>query len=125
MTRTAFVTGSTGFVGLNLVQRLVAQGWDVTALHRASSDLRFLRRFEPRLAVGEITQAASVRAALPAACDTVFHVAGNTNMWRRGNAEQTRDNVDGTLYDADLSGPWRPGMAIRYSLTPDGKLVLR
>jgi nucleoside-diphosphate-sugar epimerase len=96
MTRTAFVTGSTGFVGLNLVQRLVAQGWDVTALHRASSDLRFLRRFDPRLAVGEITQAASVRAALPAGCDTVFHVAGNTNMWRRGNAEQTRDNVDGT-----------------------------
>jgi dihydroflavonol-4-reductase len=29
---TAFVTGATGFVGLNLVDRLVGDGWDVTAL---------------------------------------------------------------------------------------------
>jgi len=96
MTRRAFVTGSTGFVGLNLVQRLAADGWDVTALHRASSDLSTLRRFGSRMVVGEITDAASIKTALPSGCDTVFHVAGNTAMWRRKNAEQTRDNVDGT-----------------------------
>lgn len=50
--------------------------------------------------------------------------AGSTKMVSFVNVT-FRDNVDGTLYDADLSGPWRPGMAIRYSLTPDGKLVLR
>lgn len=92
----AFVTGATGFVGLNLVQRLMSDGWDVTALHRPSSDLTYLRRFNPRLAVGEITEIASVRDALPEECDTVFHVAGNTSLWRRNNAEQTRDNVEGT-----------------------------
>lgn len=96
MTRNAFVTGGTGFVGLNLVQRLVTEGWDVTVLHRASSDLTYLHRFNPKLAVGEITDAASVHAALPKECDTVFHVAANTNLWRRKNAEQIRDNVDGT-----------------------------
>lgn len=96
MSRTAFVTGGTGFVGLNLVQRLMAGDWDVTALHRASSDLTYLKRFNPRLAVGEITDAASLLAALPQGTDTVFHVAGNTNMWRKKNAEQTRDNVEGT-----------------------------
>jgi nucleoside-diphosphate-sugar epimerase len=96
MTRNAFVTGSTGFVGLNLVQHLVTQGWNVTALHRPSSDLTYLHRFSPTLAVGEITDAASLDAALPKQCDTVFHVAGNINMWRRKNAEQTCDNVDGT-----------------------------
>ena len=96
MARSAFVTGSTGFVGLNLVQRLVTEGWDVTALHRASSDLTYLRRFKPRLVVGEITDASSLDVALPKECDTVFHVAGNTNLWRKKNAEQTRDNVDGT-----------------------------
>jgi dihydroflavonol-4-reductase len=90
MTRNAFVTGGTGFVGLNLVQRLVTEGWDVTALHRPSSDLTCLRRFNPKLAVGEITDAASVHAALPKECDTVFHVAANTNLWRRKNAEQRR-----------------------------------
>ncbi|MFN0162707.1 MAG: NAD-dependent epimerase/dehydratase family protein [Burkholderiales bacterium] len=96
MTRSAFVTGATGFVGLNLVQALMAQGWNVTALHRATSDLAFLKRFQPRLAVGEITDVASLVTALPADCDTVFHVAGNTNLWRAKNAAQTRDNVDGT-----------------------------
>ena len=96
MARTAFVTGGTGFVGLNLVQRLKAEGWDVTALHRASSDLTYLKRFQPGLVVGEITDRASLETAIPKGTDTLFHVAGNTNMWRRRNAEQTRDNVDGT-----------------------------
>lgn len=96
MARSAFVTGGTGFVGLNLVQRLKSDGWDVTALHRASSDLNFLSRFSPNLAQGEITDAASLLKALPNGIDTLFHVAGNTNMWRKGNAQQTRDNVEGT-----------------------------
>lgn len=96
MARSAFVTGSTGFVGLNLVQKLKSDGWDVTALHRSSSDLGFLTRFEANLAKGEITDAASMLAALPEGVDTLFHVAGNTNMWRKGNARQTRENVEGT-----------------------------
>lgn len=96
MARTAFVTGATGFVGLNLVQQLMAEGWDVTALHRPSSDLTFLSRFGPRLVVGEITDRASLVAAIPQGTDTLFHVAGNTSMWRKLDAEQTRDNVDGT-----------------------------
>jgi nucleoside-diphosphate-sugar epimerase len=94
--RTAFVTGGTGFVGLNLVKELMIRGWDVTALHRPSSDLKFLKRFRPKLVVGAITDAASLPSAITQGTDTVFHVAGNTSMWRKGNAEQTRDNVDGT-----------------------------
>ena len=78
------------------MQRLVAEGWDVTVLHRAASDLRYLGRRQARRAAGHVTDAAAVRAALPQACDTVCHVAGNTNLWRRRNAEQTRDNVEGT-----------------------------
>jgi dihydroflavonol-4-reductase len=96
MSRTAFVTGGTGFVGLNLVRQLMAEGWDVTALHRPASDLTYLNRFRPRLAVGAITEEASLIASIPDHTDTVFHVAGNTNMWRRRNAEQAQDNVEGT-----------------------------
>jgi dihydroflavonol-4-reductase len=94
--RTAFVTGGTGFVGLNLVKELMIRGWDVTALHRPSSDLRFLKRFRPKLVVGAITDSDSLLRALPQDTDTVFHVAGNTSMWRGGDAQQSRDNVDGT-----------------------------
>ncbi len=96
MARTAFVTGGTGFVGLNLVQRLMAEGWDTTALHRASSDLTFLNRFSPKLAEGSITDRDSLMAAIPSGTDTLFHVAGDISLWRRRNAEQTRTNVEGT-----------------------------
>lgn len=96
MARKAFVTGGTGFVGLNLIQRLKAEGWDVTALVRPTSDLQFINRFAPTLVTGTITDRASLDVAMPTGIDTLFHVAGNTNMWRKRNAEQTRDNVDGT-----------------------------
>jgi nucleoside-diphosphate-sugar epimerase len=94
--RTAFVTGATGFLGLNLVEELCSSGYDVTALHRPSSDLRFLQRFDARRAVGSITDEKTVRNAMEEGVDVVFHVAANTGMWARNNAVQTRDNVDGT-----------------------------
>lgn len=101
--RAAFVTGGTGFVGLNLVKELMIRGWDVTALHRPSSDLKLLKRFRPKLAVGALTDPAALLAAVPEGTDTIFHVAGNTNMWRGGNAQQTRDNVDGTHHVVDAA----------------------
>ena len=94
--KSAFVTGATGFVGLNLVDELVRQGWEVTALHRVQSDLADLGRFPVTLMPGDITDPASLRAAIPESVDVVFHVAGNTNMWSRRNVAQTRENVEGT-----------------------------
>jgi dihydroflavonol-4-reductase len=94
--RTAFVTGATGFVGLNLVQELRARGWDVTACHRASSNLDYVRRFGPRLVVADILDPGALLAAMPARPDAVFHLAASINFWRPRNAEQTQINVDGT-----------------------------
>src|SRR5947207_7720326 len=94
--KSAFVTGATGFVGLNLVEELVRQGWQVTALHRANSDLAELGRFPVTLMPGDITDPGSLRAAMAEDMDVVFHVAGNTNLWSRRNAQQTAENVEGT-----------------------------
>src|ERR1700753_3102361 len=94
--RAAFVTGATDLVALNLARELMVRGWDVTALHRPSSELKLLKRFHPKLVAGDLSDAKSLIAAIPTGTDTVFHVAGNTNMWRAGNAQQTRDNVEGT-----------------------------
>jgi nucleoside-diphosphate-sugar epimerase len=96
MPRTAFVTGATGCVGLNLVEELLAQGWRVIALHRRDSDLKYLRRLPAERAVGDVTDAPSVRRAMPQGVDAVFHVAGDTGLWSRNNAAQDRINVDGT-----------------------------
>src|ERR1700722_13870863 len=101
--RAAFVTGGTGFVGLNLVKELMIGGWDVTALHRPSSDIKLLKGFRSKPAAGARTESSSLMAAIPAGTDTIFHVAGNTNMWRGGNAQQTRDNVDGTRHVVDAA----------------------
>lgn len=93
---TAFVTGGTGFVGTNLVIELRRRGWDVTAVHRVSSELKYLRPTGASLVVGDATDRASLALAMPEAVDAVFHVAANTSLWRGGDAAQTRTNVDGT-----------------------------
>ena len=96
--RSAFVTGATGFVGLTLVEELIGQGWKVTALHRPSSQLKYLKRFEVELAEGDITAPETLAAAIPRNVDAVFHVAGNINMWSPQNALQDRINIDGTRH---------------------------
>lgn len=96
MARTGFVTGGTGFIGIVLIDKLLADGWSVTALHRAGSDLTYLGRRQVALAEGDVTDDASVRSAMPEGADAVFHLAGDLNLWSRNNARQYRVNVDGT-----------------------------
>jgi nucleoside-diphosphate-sugar epimerase len=92
----AFVTGGTGFLGLNLIEQLLAESWQVTALHRPTSKLRHLREKDIQLVEGSITDPKSLDMIFPEKVDAVFHVAGNTNYWSRRNDIQTCDNVEGT-----------------------------
>jgi dihydroflavonol-4-reductase len=96
MAKTAFVTGGTGFLGLNLIQQLTEQNWNVTALHRPSSNLSYLQRFPVTLAVGEIEEAAALEQAMPENLDAVFHIAGDVSFWSGHRVRQKRTNVEGT-----------------------------
>lgn len=96
MAQTAFVTGGTGFIGINLVELLVDEGWRVTALHRPTSNLEYLKRFPIDLAEGSVTDRESLERAIPEGTDVVFHVAGDTNFWSKRNAQQDAINIDGT-----------------------------
>lgn len=96
MSQKAFVTGGTGFIGINLVKLLIEKDWDVTALHRSSSDLTWLKQYPVRLKEGSITDATSVERALPSDTDVVFHLAGSTNLWSKRNKQQKAVNVGGT-----------------------------
>lgn len=97
MAKTAFVTGSTGFVGLNLIEALHERGWNIIALHRESSDVTPLARFSRVERVfGDVTDQRTLRGVIPPKVDCVFHVAGNTSMWNRVHVEQIKVNVRGT-----------------------------
>jgi nucleoside-diphosphate-sugar epimerase len=93
----AFVTGGTGFLGLNLVEQLAARGWEIVALHRPGSDTSRLTRFPVRLAAGDIVERAAVEAVMPEGVDAVFHCAANTTTWRRHAKKQWEDNLGGTI----------------------------
>lgn len=78
------VTGATGFIGLHLARRLVAQGERVRVLCRPGSEAKLpadlARAVE--LAVGDLRDHASLEAAARGAA-RVFHCAGHVSDWGR------------------------------------------
>lgn len=90
----ALVTGATGLAGSHIVERLLADGWDVRALARDVE--RAGRDLPPRVDVrhGDVLDAASFVAAA-AGCHAIFHTAANIIV--RGGWEAYRaTNVEGT-----------------------------
>lgn len=92
----AFVTGGTGFVGLNLIHHLVQEGWAVTALCRPTSPREWLDGLAVDWIEGDITDLRTWDAPVPVLPDAIFHVAGNTQMWSRHRSEQLKVHVKGT-----------------------------
>lgn len=92
----ALVTGATGFVGANVAEALSLAGWQVRALHRRSSSLAALQGLAYEPALGDVTDAESLRSAITG-CDAVFHVAGVTaDYWDQDIARLHAVNVTGT-----------------------------
>ena len=75
------VTGATGFLGRNLVPRLLAVGRPVRALVRPTSDSTFLEAAGVELALADdITDADAVHQACEGV-EVVIHAAGLFRMW--------------------------------------------
>ena len=89
------LTGGTGFVGAALARLLRGDGHEVVAVVRDPARAGRLTALGATLAVGDVTDGASVAAALPGA-DGLFHVAGWFKVGSRNPAEGWRVNVDGT-----------------------------
>ena len=68
------VTGSTGFIGSQLCRALVTQGHSVRAFHRPTSSLRGLEGLPVEHALGDMTQPATLPAAMEG-IEIVFHAA--------------------------------------------------
>ncbi len=95
MTIQALVTGATGCVGANIVEALLARGYAVRALRRATSKLDALAGLDPEYAVGDVLDAASLRVAMEG-CDLVFHAAAISQYWRNKPEAIYAANVEGT-----------------------------
>ncbi len=91
-----FVTGATGFIGLNLIERLQGQNWEITALHLPGEDLKYLSRFNVNHVAGNILDASSLQNAIPEKPDVIFHLAGDISMWHKNDDRQYKINVLGT-----------------------------
>ncbi|MBU0662197.1 MAG: NAD-dependent epimerase/dehydratase family protein [Candidatus Diapherotrites archaeon] len=145
------VTGATGFVGANLAERLVREGYKVRALVRKTSNASHLENLGIELAYGDITDERAVRAAVHGT-EIVFHVAGalasvvpDENKLMKINAEGTTNiihackaegvqhlihcSTGGVLgfpakLPADESFPYRPVTAYERSKAEAEKRVL-
>jgi nucleoside-diphosphate-sugar epimerase len=100
--RRVLVTGGTGFVGANLVRRLVRDGHEVSVLvHPAYTEWRLagIRR-DVTLARADLDDAAAVdRAVRRARPDWVFHLAAyGAYSWQEDVDRMLRTNVLGTAH---------------------------
>lgn len=115
----AFVTGASGFVGRNLVQRLVQQGVQVRCWVRASSSVRFLRRMGAELCYGSLDDGGRLCEAI-ADCDWVFHVAGLTQALRRDELMRVNSGAAGQVAWACSRQPEPPVLVLVSSLAAAG-----
>ena len=101
-----FMTGATGFVGLNIVRALLGAGHDVTSYQRPGARRQYLDRLPVRVVTGQLSDHAALCAALDGA-DAIIHTAGNTSCnWRDIEAleEANVDNTRAVLDAATVCG---------------------
>ncbi|MBN2495792.1 MAG: NAD-dependent epimerase/dehydratase family protein [Deltaproteobacteria bacterium] len=79
----ALITGANGFLGSHLVDVLLESGWQVGAMVRESSNLRFLEGKEIALVFGDVSLSPSELAPRIEGADVVFHLAGVTKALDR------------------------------------------
>ena len=90
----ALITGGTGFLGANLADGLLKQGWDVRILRRSTSPLDAVQDLNVEHAIGDVTHLDSLLAAMQG-IEIVFNVAAISSYWRNTAELIYKVNVDG------------------------------
>ncbi|KAN0006746.1 hypothetical protein ACTFIU_004937 [Dictyostelium citrinum] len=107
-----FVTGSTGFLGCNIVEQLLIQGYQVYALYRSKNKVLELNSIAKRLnkqdqlilVKGDVTNYKSLLKGIPDECLYCFHVAALIDLdatesqqsIKEQQIQQYETNVNGT-----------------------------
>ncbi|AFZ04037.1 hopanoid-associated sugar epimerase [Calothrix sp. PCC 6303] len=89
-----FITGGTGFIGANLTQLLLQQGYQIKALVRPQSQLDNLKNLDIELVEGDLNDP-DIYLQLQG-CQYLFHVAAHYSLWQKDRTELYQNNVSGT-----------------------------
>jgi UDP-glucose 4-epimerase len=121
----AFVTGAAGFIGSNLVDRLLAAGHQVTGFDNLSTGFhRFLEGAQAnprfRLVEGDLLDPAAVTRAM-ADADFVFHLAANADV-RFGPDHPRRDLEQNTIATSNVLQAMRATGARRIAFSSTGSV---
>ncbi len=91
-----FVSGATGFIGIQLVKRLIDSGNTVHALYRSEAKADLIRIEGVTLFKGDIMDKQCLSLAMKG-CSQAYHVAAYAAVWSKDPTLFSRFNVDGTL----------------------------
>jgi UDP-glucose 4-epimerase len=121
----AFVTGAAGFIGSNLVDRLLELGHTVVGFDNFSSGQRaFLetagRHPAFRLIEGDTLEADRLSAAM-ADCDTVYHLAANADV-RFGTEHPRKDLEQNTIATFNVLESMRANSIKRIAFSSTGSI---
>jgi dihydroflavonol-4-reductase len=89
------LTGSTGFVGGNLLELLTRRGFQVRCLVRPGTEQILPQDPSIEAVLGDLRDSESVERCA-SGCQAVFHVAADYRLWVPHPAEMFAINVDGT-----------------------------
>ncbi len=109
------ITGASGFIGGHLARRLSEDGHAVRCLVRESSDTRALEALEVELAIGDLTDRASLSRAVQGA-SYVFHCGALVSDWAT-RQEMVQTNVTGTRSLLEASAETSVRRFIHFSST--------
>jgi farnesol dehydrogenase len=98
-----FVTGATGFIGIQLVKRLVEEGHTVHALYRSESKGDRIRHPRVILFKGDIMEKSSLELAMKG-CREAYHTAAFAGVWAKDPEKVRRLNVEGALNVIEAAG---------------------
>ena len=120
-----FVTGAAGFIGSNMVDRCLAEGWDVVGYDNFSTGRR--RFLEPALSnkafsliEGDLLNTSALDHAM-ADCDWVFHLAANADV-RFGLEHPGRDLEQNTLATFNVLEAMRANGVKRIAFSSTGSV---
>lgn len=91
-----FVSGATGFIGIQLVKRLIGSGNEVHALYRSETKADLIRIEGVTLFKGDIMDKQCLSLAMKG-CSQAYHVAAYAAVWSKDPSLFFQFNVNGTL----------------------------